>query len=198
MIVALTEWVKSIIFVVLFATFLELLLPSSSMQRFIRVIMGLFIMLAILNPLIDVAQNYIMPMKLPVFSNHSNQSILITNQAKEITEKREELSIELYKKELAQQIRVMITALNGVADAKVVVELKGRGNEQLGSMIHGIQVYVTLGIETKKGEIPKVSIGDSNKPEEGFAAELEHKIKKIITELYQLPKERVEVKIVHS
>ena len=198
LIATLTSWVKSIIFVVLFATFLELLLPSSSMQRFIRVIMGLFIMLSILNPLIDVAQNYITPTKIPVFSTHSAQSIVIMNQAKEMAGKREEMSIELYKKELAQQMRVMITTLEGVADAKVMIDMKQSGNDKLGSGIHGIQVYVTLGMEAKRGEVSKVSIGESSKPTELFTIDLENKIKKMITELYQLPKEKVEVKIVHS
>ena len=57
MIDSITVWVKGIVFVVLFASFLELLLPSNSMQRFVRVIMGLFIMLTILQPVIEIMEN---------------------------------------------------------------------------------------------------------------------------------------------
>lgn len=197
MIAIFTSWIKSIVFVVLFASFLELLLPSSSMQRFIRVIMGLFIMLAILNPVIDIAQNYLMPIQIPVFSTNSAQSMVILNHAKGTAEEREQLSVEIYKKELSQQMRVMITALDGVADAKVVIDIKSGEHDKLSSMIHGIQVYVTPGIGTPKG-IPKVSIGEPLRPTTDLMIELENKIKKMITELYQLPQGRVEVKIVHS
>lgn len=198
MVAVFTSWIKSIIFVVLFASFLELLLPSSSMQRFIRVIMGLFIMLAILNPIIDMAQNYLMPIQMPALSTNSAQSMVIRNQAEGTVAQREQVSAEIYKKELAQQMRVMITALDGVADAKVVIEIKKNDHNKLSSEIHGIQVYVSPGSKTRGIQIAKVSIGEPVRPAVGLTIELENKIKKMITELYQLPKERIEVKILHS
>lgn len=197
MIATFTSWVKSIIFVVLFASFLELLLPSSSMQRFVRVIMGLFVMLAILNPVIDMAQNYLMPIQVPVLSTNSAQSMVILNHAKGVAAQREQVSAEIYKKELAKQMRVMITALDGVADAKVVIDMKSGSQDKMNNMIYGIQVYVTPGIGTKGDKIEKVSIGESSKPTADLTIELERKIKKMITELYQMPMERIEVKIVH-
>ncbi|WP_378955573.1 stage III sporulation protein AF [Pelosinus sp. sgz500959] len=198
MIAAFTSWIKTIIFVVLFASFLELLLPSSSMQRFIRVIMGLFIMLAILNPVIEVAQNYLIPTQVPVLSTTSAQSMVILDHARGTAVEREQLSIETYKKELAQQMKVMIMALDGVADVKVIIDIKSGQREKLSNMIDGIQVYVTPGIETRGVQIAKVSIGESLRPTADVMIELEHKIKKMIIELYQLPKEKIEVKIVHS
>ena len=197
MIATFTSWVKSIIFVVLFASFLELLLPSSSMQRFIRVIMGLLIMLVILNPVIDMAQNYLAPIQVPALSSHSAQSMIILNQAKGIVADREQVAAQLYKKELAQQMRVMIAALDGVADAKVVIDIETGTDDKWKGMIHGVQVYVTPGIQNKGVQIAKISIGDTVKPTADLTLELEYKIKKMITELYQVPKERINVQIVH-
>ena len=168
------------------------------MQRFIRVIMGLFIMLSILNPVIDMAQNYIIPSQVPALSTNSAQSMSILHQANGIAGEREEVAIEVYKKELAQQMRVMVAALEGVADAKVMIDIKKGNHNERASMIQSVQVYVTPGIVNQKGQIPKVAIGEPFKPTADLQIELEKKIKKLIIELYQLPKEKVEVKILHS
>ncbi|MBP2625546.1 MAG: stage sporulation protein [Firmicutes bacterium] len=198
MITILTNWVKYIIFIVLFASFLELLLPNSSMQRFVRVIMGLFIMLAILNPVIDVVQNHLTPSQVPVLSANSASSIIILNNAKTVARDREQLSAEIYKKELAQQMKVMITALDGVADAKVVIDTKQSNNNKLSNMINSVVVYVTPGNAASNSKIAKVSIGQQIGGAADLNVELQNKIKRLITELYQLPKEIIEIKILYS
>lgn len=197
MIAIFTNWVKEIIFVVLFASFLELLLPSSSMQRFVRVIMGLFIMLAILNPMIDVVQNYLSPNQVAAISTSSASSAVILNNAKTAAHEREQLSVEVYKKELAQQMKVMITALEGVADASVVIDTNPIHTNKAGNMINSVLVYVKPGIPDTGVKIAKVSIG--KQVEKGdLTVELQDKIKRMITELYQLPKEAIQIKILHS
>jgi len=198
MIAMLTYWIKSIIFVVLFATFLELLLPSSSMQRFVRVIMGLFIMLAILNPVIDVVQSHLTPSQIPVLSTSSASSTVILNNAQTVAQERTQLSAEIYKKELAQQMKVMITNLDGVADAKVVIDTERSNNNKLNTMINSVVVYVTPGNSVNNVAIAKVSIGQQPRGAIDLNVELQDKITKLITEIYQLPKEIIEIKILHS
>lgn len=193
-----TSWVKHIIFVVLFASFLELLLPNSSMQRFVRVIMGLFIMLSILNPIIDVVQNHLTPSQVPVLSGSSASSTVILNNAQTVAQEREQLSAEIYKKELAQQMKVMITALDGVADAKVVVDTNRSNNNKLSNVINSVVVYVTPGNAANGSKIAKVSIGQQLVGTADLNVDLQKKIKNLISEFYQLPKEIIEIKTLHS
>lgn len=47
-------WLKEIIFVILFATFIDLILPNSTMQRYVKVVISLFILLTILSPIIHL------------------------------------------------------------------------------------------------------------------------------------------------
>jgi len=198
MIVLFTNWVKTIIFVVLFASFLELLLPNSSMQRFVRVIMGLFIMLVILNPVIDVVQNGLTASQVPALSANAANSNIILTHAKTVAGDREQLSADIYKKELAQQMQVMITALAGVADAKVVIDTHQSNNHKSDHVINSIVVYVTPGNGESNGKVAKVTIGQQDRGGAELNKDLENKIKKLITELYQLPKEIIEIKILHS
>jgi stage III sporulation protein AF len=194
----LTDWIKNIIFVVLFASFLELLLPSSSMQRFVRVIMGLFIMLAILNPIIGVVQHHLTSInQIPALSTNSEISNVITNEVNHVTNERDKLSLELYKKELSQQIRILIIAMDGVADANVAVEI----NSNTTNGVKSIVVYIKPGISTKNekvASIKKITIDkQSVKTEESYAG-LKERITEMITELYQIPKEKVDIKMLHS
>ncbi len=48
----ISTWLREIILVVLLATFVDLLLPNSSMQRYVKVVVSLFILMTILSPLI--------------------------------------------------------------------------------------------------------------------------------------------------
>ncbi|WP_245754940.1 stage III sporulation protein AF [Pelosinus propionicus] len=196
----LTDWIKNIIFVVLFASFLELLLPSSNMRRFVRVIMGLFIMLAILNPIIGTVQHLTSKDQVPAFAANLRDLNVIENEANHVTKDHNALSLELYKKELSQQIRILVMAVDGVADANVVVEIK-KGNASTAIGINSIIVYVKPGISAK-GEkivsIAKVKIDKEVNKSEETHNDLKQRIADIILELYQIPKEKVDIKMLYS
>lgn len=49
-------WIRQIILVVILATFLELLLPNNAMQRYVRFVMGLVILVMMLSPLFVLFQ----------------------------------------------------------------------------------------------------------------------------------------------
>ncbi|THF75909.1 stage III sporulation protein AF [Cohnella fermenti] len=53
MMAALAEWLKQVIVVVLLASIVDLLLPNQTMQRYVRLVAGLFILLALIGPLLS-------------------------------------------------------------------------------------------------------------------------------------------------
>ncbi len=48
----LETWVRNVVVLILFGTLLELAIPSSSMRKYIRLVLGLVIMLALLRPVV--------------------------------------------------------------------------------------------------------------------------------------------------
>jgi len=199
MIDAISAWIKNIILLVLFASFLELLLPTSSMQRFIRVIIGLFIMLAILNPVIDIIQNRWFNEQIPALSTNSTNSETVLNKANMVAGERERLSYDIYKKELAKQIRATVIAIEGVADAQIAVEFDRARNGSSTGMPQNITVYVKPGIGAGDGKVAKVTIGNSSSSEQTeLKPQLKNKITYTIYELYQIPKEHIEIKLLHQ
>lgn len=57
MIAWLSEWLKEIVMIVLLAVFVDLILPNRSMQRYVKVVLSLLILLAILSPLVELLRS---------------------------------------------------------------------------------------------------------------------------------------------
>jgi stage III sporulation protein AF len=192
-IAAITDWVKNIVLVVLFASFLELLLPSSGMQRFVRVIMGLLILLAILTPVVDVLQSRFAP-EVPALGGQSAPAAdRVRSGAETLVRERDQLAVSLYKKDLARQIRAVVVAVDGVADARVAVEVaKDRGGRA--GAIGKVTVYVQPGLAAEDRKVTKITVGGGR---EARTAELRpalrDKIVRTVSELYQLPAAQIEI-----
>jgi len=156
MLEAIAGWVKNIIIIVLFASFLELLLPNSSLQRFIRVIMGLLIMLAILNPAIDLLHSYWDSGNIPVLGASRQKQADIIRIANTAVEDRDKLAREIYKRDLMKQIRALIMAIDGVAEVRVYIDLNEKAD--YGGAIEKITLYVKPGTTLKSATIGKIAL----------------------------------------
>jgi len=55
----LALWLKKIVLLVLLATVLDLLLPNTELQRYVKLVMGLIILLVILNPILTLVSPHI-------------------------------------------------------------------------------------------------------------------------------------------
>ena len=54
MIEQIKMWVKNIVLIVLFANFIEMLLPHSKFRGYIRVVIGFFVILVIMGPIMEL------------------------------------------------------------------------------------------------------------------------------------------------
>lgn len=201
---AITLWVKNIVLVVVFACFLDLLLPNSSMQRFIKVIVGLFIMLAILNPLVGFFQNKWETEAALASSTLTDgrQSGDLTTTINHAVGEREALAKEIYTKDLSKQIRTLVLAIQGVQEAKVAVELVDEKKNNHKGGISKIKIYLKPGNYSGKPDalerIQPISVSGGKTAlrqdnQEEIAAELKNRTIKTVAELYLLSPDQVEV-----
>lgn len=175
----ITAWVKSIILILIFATFVELLLPNSSMQRFLKVIIGLFIMLTILDPVVNLLTRS--------WDGGEAAMATLTPQSGEtvgdvrLSGAQHRLALAEYKQELAKQIRVLVTNTAGVADARVAVAVDEQGGPPYGR-ITGITVFAKPGVREQYGQVQRVTIMATeeevarNKLDEITASKIRHSI----------------------
>ncbi|WP_280768393.1 stage III sporulation protein AF [Salipaludibacillus daqingensis] len=52
----ISSWITNILLLILFATILELLLPNSSTQRYVKLVVGLMLLVAMLQPILSIFQ----------------------------------------------------------------------------------------------------------------------------------------------
>lgn len=194
MVALVSGWVKNIILIVLFASFLELLLPNSSLQRFIRVIMGLLIMLAILNPAIDLVQGNWTVGDMPTLAAGGQKQADIIQSANTAAVERERITKEIYKRDMSKQLRALIMAIDGVSEARVAIELQEKPEAGATGAIKAITLYVKPGNVSRSGTINKVSVKTSEHPELELNDAVRNKIKNMLTELYHLRGDQIDIK----
>ncbi|MBU2700934.1 stage III sporulation protein AF [Sporomusaceae bacterium BoRhaA] len=189
MIAALTGWIKGIIYIVLFAAFLEFLLPSGQMRKFIRVIIGLFIMLAVLNPIVTVLSRGQPDELLPTWRDLGREDRKSKGaSAEELVTMEQEMTRNVYKKELSRQIRAVVMTIAGVGDAQVTVDLEQAKSNQKNGAIR----VVTITLQ-KRGptDITPVVIGHAVPEDTGPSEELKAKVVRTVGETVQLSQQKI-------
>lgn len=186
MIESIISWVSGIIFATLFATFLELLLPSSSMQKFVRVIMGLLIMLAILNPVIGFLEQAPSKQDITILAPRVKGAEVVQKSSQAVIRKRDQLVRDVYRRDLSKQMQALVMGVDGVAQASVVVECS---DDQAGPMkIKRVTVSVRPGRD--RNAIKKIVIaGSPSMP--ALQQTTITTIRSRLTELYQLRPEQI-------
>ncbi|EAX47920.1 hypothetical protein TcarDRAFT_1609 [Thermosinus carboxydivorans Nor1] len=195
MIAILSAYIKQIILVVLFATFLELLLPNNSMQRFVRVILGLFIMLAVLNPVLEII-NTQWGDRAAAVSAGAGQAADILRKSRDLADEQSRLAQEVYRHDVAKQVRALAMAVDGVADARATVELVETADKRLTGAIKRVTVYITPGRTADGRNIEPITVKphEAADSKEEIEPQIKAKIIRIVTELYQLRPAQIEVK----
>jgi len=171
------------------------------MQKFIRVIVGLFILLTILNPIIIFIDNRLTTDQLPAMAAQGDRSQLSTNilsSVNSVAEKREQLASDLYARDLSKQIRATIMSIDGVANAKVIVNIEPStpDNKRVGK-IQNVLVYIEPGITNGDRKVAKVTIGNTaskiGEESNTLSSAVADKALRTVTELYQLNANQVQV-----
>jgi stage III sporulation protein AF len=190
-IAAVTAWVKNIILVVLFASFMELLLPNTSMKKFIRVIMGIFIMLAILNPLLLFFQTDKPDAHIAVLSGKETVNNAKANTINEIAKttvtQREELLASAYKEDLARQISAVVKSIAGVEDAHTKLSVGKNGK------ISKATIYIKPATANKNIKVENITLNKIDEPK--IKEGLTDKVKQTISQLYQVPEATIELEL---
>jgi stage III sporulation protein AF len=118
--------IRNLAFILLLATFLEMLLPNKSMRGFVQMIMGLFVIAAILNPLSDL-MNWDLEDKIPAWVEGASTDMPViaaeSSQAGAPEDAGKSAVREQYTKILVSQINSLVTGIDGIAGCETEIEL---------------------------------------------------------------------------
>lgn len=190
------EWVTNIILIILLATILELLLPSSAFQKYVKVVIGLLLIIAILNPLIklfSVDLNH----QLASFGldgaefEQSEMKNLIENKKSEIQASQDAYILE----QMAVQLRQKVEGKLEDQFEKRLKDVVVQDQSQIGSKEdqwivnvtvesyegdESIEVVKEISIDTSKNEQVEVESSDLDEIERFLSKEWEIPIDQIV------------------
>ena len=201
--------VQNLIVIAVLAVFLEMLLPASQLRSYVKMVMGLLIIVAVLQTAGNVIKGDWLA-GLPAFTVPEDQAGAgisdIIEGGKKLTEGNTARAVEEYRKGISRQISALVGLDGNVAviSADVVVQedrsaqdfgqvqevrlLVGRqGTEKNGSIVVQPVKSVTVGPAAEGG----VDGGES-----GIPSELRPSVEKLsstVANFYNLPPERVKV-----
>ena len=186
----LKEIIRNLAFILLLATFLEMLLPSKKMKGFVQLIMGLFVIAAILNPLTSFLKlDY--QMEVPAWFTRSLTEMPVLAAEGNNDDLGNTLVREQYKKILVSQIETLISPL--VSDNNVEVRVELDDTKSINDFPQILEIIILIGHRDKeKIIIEPVVIGE--KEVISLESDLALKIKKQIASFMLIPEEKIIIK----
>jgi len=181
--------VRNLAVILLLATFLEMLLPSKSMRGFVQMVMGLFVISAVLTPITTFLHTPL-AMEIPAWAVTSTQDLPAIATEGQGLKLASDAVQEQYRQILVHQIKALALGSDGVEGVEVDVEFE----EGAGGLTDQPKiVLVTVTLTSAKGEIPLVqpiTIGQSPPITEKQSSRAESARERIAT-IMSIAKEKI-------
>ena len=168
------ELVINVLVIIFLTTILDLLLPDGKMQPFIRLVMGLFVLITILQPVLKIIDDDSWLDAWILTDNLSTKEESIMVQGESLYDKSSEMVLNEYREQMEKQISGLVYLLDGVDACRT--EITVSSDDRLGNVGQIEQVTIYL-----EGEF-----ADKWQTEE--------KIKKMLASYYTLAEETIEVR----
>ncbi len=135
----LKSWARDIVFIMVFAGILELMLPSGSIRKYVRVVMGLVIVVVVLNPIISLMKG-----SLPQWELETYKPVAAEEVTPEVPRETEEAVMRVFARELEAEIEKAAEAMGASrASAQVEVGRDSQGKWDVTSV--NLQVHGAFG-----------------------------------------------------
>ncbi|MDT8862522.1 stage III sporulation protein AF [Alkalihalobacillus sp. MEB130] len=147
----LTEWLTNIILLILLATILELMLPNSNMQRYVKMVVGLLLLVVMLQPLLTIftedVDEWLFALSEQTDQQEKSINETINLQKRDIESGVRAYTLEQVAVQLKRQVEGALKDQHSMEIKQVEIDLNGDLNqiideEQIVEQIHAIHVYV--------------------------------------------------------
>ena len=201
MIEFLKNWVINIVTISILVILLEILIPSGRIKKFVNLVSGFILIIAIINPFIGLFKKRIDLKELQLKDSSFIDRDELEKNSRIIEEKQLKQITELYRTKLIVKIEESIKEIKGIAYAKADVII----NEDSGSGSFGEikRVYVDIKLEEVKDggikpvkKVEKVEIGKAEAKRGNIDESMISKVEEKINRVLGVQKENIAVRLV--
>lgn len=158
----LQNLVRNLAVILLLASFLEMLLPNKSMKGFVKLVMGLFVISAILTPITSLL-GMTLETGIPAWTESSYQDLPVLASGEEGEAIGTNAVQEQYKSIVINQVKALTVGIEGIRDLQVNVEL-AEGSGGLTDIPRINQIYIRLYTEGQGIKPIEEVVIDMNEP----------------------------------
>ncbi|MCF6096683.1 stage III sporulation protein AF [Thermovorax subterraneus] len=193
MVASLSSWIKQVILVVIFTLFVDLLMPSNDLRKYIKVTLGIIVIIAILNPIISLlkADKFFDGIQLEAMEYLDEDSI--SNQAEKLKQKHIKMALELFEKELEEKLVRQLKQITSLAVYKTDVKVNQDGS------IKEIHLVINKDSLQHPKNVEKVFVSldsqPSNIPNINSMKDEIKKIKEYLSAFYEIPETNISVEM---
>lgn len=161
----LKGWIMNVVAVVMTITIIEVIIPGKRFKKYIGVVSGFIILIAIAKPLFGFISSNADINALQIDNGVKVDKMQLKSDAKVLKDRQMKQVVSIYKKKLEANIKEEALRIKGIADVKVQTEI----NEDFNSKSFGdiLKVYVTISKKTNESSksasvrIDKIQINNS-------------------------------------
>lgn len=185
--------VRNLAVILLMATFLEMLLPNRSMRGYIQLVMGLFVISAVLAPVTSFLK-LPLTMEIPAWSTVPAQDLPVLAADHQGSKIGRDAVQEQFRQILIHQIQALTVGVSGVKDAEVEVHFEDNTGELTEEpRIADIKVKISSQSSAVKPIEPIHVDGTNPGYSEGKITTKAEEVQEKLSSIMGIPKEKITV-----
>lgn len=134
------NWVVTIMSVIIFITFVEIIIPSGKSKKYINVVVGLLIIVVILNPLLHIFREGVNFSDTVVQASNQIEYVTTVNRVENMQYHQEALVLEIYKNNLASQMKNRIEKTTPYIVKNIELDIEKESKDF--GLIKGVELYL--------------------------------------------------------
>ncbi len=200
------EWVITIISVIIFATFMEILIPNSNYKRYVNVVIGFLFIIIILTPLTEFIGGQINFEEEILKTSNQLELSTAQNRINNIQHSNKETVLALYKNKISKQIKNHIEDKTEYIVNEIAMKVEDNSNSTEFGLIKELNITLREKTENAKATSKivepvqiSVSMNKNNnntvRANSIFISNEGDLIKDDIRNLYNIPKDNINIYI---
>ncbi len=185
----LADIVRNVLVIIILASFLELLLPAGTIRPFVRFAIGLFVLLAVLNPVLGyIFHDSNFQVNWWEYKIDEDMGDSIVAEGRQINERMLNQNQQMLQEKLEGQISAVILLVPGIEEVHTEAEIKDGAVDRLRFTVYPEKTEIS----EDAGEI-KVFIGETEEYSSEMKQQIEKKITNVVNNMYGLGAEKIEI-----
>lgn len=197
MIAFLKEWVLNIITLAMFIVLLEILIPSGKTKKYINLVSGLILIIAMVTPVLKFIGKEVDLIDLQIPASNFLDKKEIEASSRIMEEDQLKLMTDVYRKKVIRQLEESIMEIEGISRVKADVIINEDLKSQSFGEIKRVYLYLDMIDDNKIKpvvKVEKIKISDESKKEnnkEEVDPNIRNNIEEKVNKIFQVDRKNI-------